>query len=268
MTRSALKTTLKKITAIIPAAALMLATAATTNSCKEKKIENTDMENIYDGPIVVLETTVGALKIKLYNATPKHRDNFLKLCTTKYYDKTCFHRVIDGFMIQGGDPYSRDTAKFRLWGQGGPDYTIPAEFNDSLRHCKGAVAAARIGNEANPRKASSGSQFYIVQSEKGCRHLDGEYTVFGQVIEGLELIDKIAGCDTDVLDRPYNPVYILSTWELKPIEPADSTVAGDSLAGKDSVAASGDNSKKPGDNGKEAGSDNGKKAGSDNAATK
>lgn len=153
-------------------------------------------------------TTHGTMRVKLYSKTPKHRDNFVKLVSEKYYDGIRFHRVIEGFMIQAGDPYSRDTSKIDLWGQGGPEYTVPAEFVSEYWHKKGALAAARKGDMANPKKASSGSQFYIVHDENACLHLDGQYSIFGEVTEGLEVIDKIASVDTDRYDRPYEDVII------------------------------------------------------------
>ena len=178
-------------------------------------------------------TTHGTMKIKLYSKTPKHRDNFKKLVAEKYYDGLRFHRVIEGFMIQGGDPFSRDTALINEWGKGGPDYTIPAEFASDYRHKKGAIAAARKGDLANPKKASSGSQFYIVQDEYGCAHLDGEYTIFGEVTEGLEVIDRIAAVATDRYSRPFEDVIIISVKQLGLPEPeaeADTTAteSGDS----------------------------------------
>lgn len=176
-------------------------------------------------PEFEMVTSHGTMKIKLYSKTPKHRDNFKKLVNEGYYDGMRFHRVIEGFMIQGGDPYSRDTAKIDLWGQGGPGYTVPAEFVSEYWHKKGALAAARKGDMANPRKASSGSQFYIVHDENACLHLDGEYTIFGEVTEGLEVIDAIAAVPTDRYARPYEDVMIISVKELKAepeAAPADS----------------------------------------------
>ena len=123
-------------------------------------------------PEFYIETTEGTIKVKLYSKTPKHRDNFCKLVAEHYYDSLLFHRVINGFMIQTGDPLTKDTSKVELYGTGGPDYTIPAEFVNEYYHKKGALAAARRGDTANPRKSSSGSQFYIVQYEMGCLHLD------------------------------------------------------------------------------------------------
>ena len=120
--------------------------------------ESTEMENAkINEPEFDIVTTHGTMRVKLYSKTPKHRDNFKKLVAEKYYDGIRFHRVIEGFMIQAGDPFSRDTAKINMWGQGGPDYTVPAEFVNEYWHKKGALAAARKGDMANPTKASSGS---------------------------------------------------------------------------------------------------------------
>ena len=226
-----------------------------------------------------IETEYGDMVFKLYDATPLHKENFIKLIEQGYFNDLLFHRAIDGFMIQGGDPNSRDAEAGIALGEGGPGYTIPAEFVDSLFHRKGAIAAARQGDNTNPEMRSSGSQFYIVQGiilddeavkkvedrinasrlEKltskyieeakieayntggtidyqvilpearkkaeeefkaegyykipenklkiyktigGTPHLDNAYTVFGEVIEGLEVIDKIAAVETDENDRP------------------------------------------------------------------
>jgi cyclophilin family peptidyl-prolyl cis-trans isomerase len=184
--------------------------------------------------LVEISTDYGNMIIKLYDATPKHRDNFVKLVEEGYYDDLLFHRVMKGFMIQGGDPDSKNAKKGQALGMGGPSYMIPAEFNDTLVHVKGALAAARNNN---PQKKSSGSQFYIVHGNKidaktldrmasrqgkrysteqrelyqtlgGTPQLDGEYTVFGRVIEGLDVIDKIAKVGTDGKDRPNEDVKI------------------------------------------------------------
>lgn len=179
-------------------------------------------------PEFELVTSLGTMKLKLYSKTPKHRENFTKLVAEKYYDGMRFHRVIEGFMIQGGDPYSRDTAQINLWGQGGPGYTVPAEFVNEYWHKKGAIAAARKGDMANPRKASSGSQFYIVHDENNCLHLDGQYTIFGEVIEGLEIIDKIASVATDRYDRPYEDVMIISIKALNSEQ--ETTAPADTIA--------------------------------------
>jgi cyclophilin family peptidyl-prolyl cis-trans isomerase len=159
-------------------------------------------------PVFDIVTTMGTIRVKLYKDTPKHRDNFIKLALTHYYDNVLFHRVIDGFMIQGGDPYTRDTSRVEEWGEGGPGYTIDAEILPEHRHKKGALAAARRGDLANPMRESSGSQFYLVQDSTNCKHLNGEYTVFGETIGGLNVIDRIARVQTDRLDRPVRPVVI------------------------------------------------------------
>lgn len=192
--------------------------------------ETTEMENTQIAePEYDIVTTHGTMRVKLYSKTPKHRDNFKKLAAEKYYDGIRFHRVIEGFMIQAGDPYSRDTSKIDMWGQGGPDYTVPAEFVNEYWHKKGALAAARKGDMANPKKASSGSQFYIVHDENACLHLDGQYSIFGEVTQGLEVIDKIAQVPVDRMDRPYEDVIILSVNPVvvEPEVPAqtDSTAA-------------------------------------------
>ena len=189
-------------------------------------------------PEFEIKTTHGTMKLRLYSQTPKHRENFVKLVAEKYYDGLRFHRVIDGFMIQGGDPFSRDTAMINRWGMGGPDYTIPAEFVPEYRHKKGAIAAARKGDMANPKKASSGSQFYIVQDEYGCCHLDGEYTIFGEVYEGLDVIDAIASVATDPYNRPYEDVLIISIERIGLPEPVQTEEATDTTETADSSAMS------------------------------
>ena len=160
-------------------------------------------------PIFDIVTNLGTIKVKLYAKTPAHRRNFEKLALTGFYDGLLFHRVINGFMIQGGDPYTRDSLLVDKYGQGGPGYTVPAEFVPEYRHKKGALAAARRGDAANPERESSGSQFYLVQDEKACAQLDGAYTVFGETVEGLAVIDKIAAVAHDQRDRPKSDVRIL-----------------------------------------------------------
>lgn len=159
-------------------------------------------------PVFDIITSMGVIKVKLYADTPKHRENFAKLALEKYYDGTLFHRVINGFMIQGGDPLTKDAANKPRFGTGGPDYTVPAEFVPEHVHKKGALAAARRGDAVNPYKESSGSQFYLVQGD--ARFLDGEYTVFGETIEGLDVIDKIAAVQTDARDCPVQDVKIVT----------------------------------------------------------
>ncbi len=179
---------------------------------------------------VRITTTQGECVLKLYDETPLHRNNFIKLVRAGYYEDLMFHRVIQHFMIQGGDPNSRYAAEKQRLGEGGPEYTIPAEINDSLFHKKGVIAAAR---DENPDKASNGSQFYLVQGRiftdsgldsleqlrlggrrippyqrevykalGGTPHLDGSYTVFGEVVSGIDVIDRIAAVETDRYDRP------------------------------------------------------------------
>ncbi len=171
----------------------------------EKKLSDLAEEPIFD-----IVTNYGVIKIKLYKDTPLHKANFAKLALSGFYDGLLFHRVINGFMIQGGDPLTKDPANADRFGTGGPGYTVPAEILPQYRHKKGALAAARRGDAANPMKESSGSQFYIVQNEQTCAQLDGQYTVFGETIEGLDVIDKIAAVETDRRDRPVSQVKIVS----------------------------------------------------------
>jgi len=185
--------------------------------------------------LIKFETSKGNMVVKLYNETPAHRDNMIKLIKEGFYKDQLFHRVIKDFMIQGGDPHSTGAEKGQRLGSGGPGYTVPAEFNDNLIHKKGALAAARKGDSVNPEQASSGSQFYLVQGRVlspeelnilaqrgmaafteesaeiyttlgGTPHLDGSYTVFGEVIEGLEIIDIIASSPCDAYNRPIEDV--------------------------------------------------------------
>ena len=238
--------------------------------------------------LITLKTSAGDISMILYDETPQHKENFVKLARDGYYDGVLFHRVINDFMIQAGDPNSKGAKDGERLGNGGPEYTIPAEFNQKLFHIKGAVAAARQGDQMNPEKRSSGSQFYIVDGKKfseeeltldlqqlnyyfsqllnqeeyadlrqevirlqeeqkfqqlqqrvlaykdvvekefdvnltkeypqerleaytttgGAPHLDDAYTVFGQVVEGLDVVEKIAGTDTDQADRPLEDVVI------------------------------------------------------------
>ncbi|GAB4323536.1 MAG: peptidylprolyl isomerase [Bacteroidales bacterium] len=184
---------------------------------------------------IKIHTPMGDMMAVLYNETPKHRDNFIKLVRSGWYEKSPWHRVINHFMIQGGQ-----NADGRL----DPGYTVPAEFVPGLFHKKGVLAAARMPDQVNPEKASSGSQFYIVQGKVytpeeldmiarrynvnltneqieayttvgGTPHLDGTYTVFGEVIEGLDVIDKIASVKTGEYDRPVENVWM----EISIIEP-------------------------------------------------
>lgn len=141
--------------------------------------------------LVELSTAHGTMILYMYKGTPKHRANFHKLVGEGFYNDTEFHRIIPNFMIQGGDPLSKDSDRSND-GTGGPGYTIPAEIDvNKYTHTLGAVAAARIGDQQNPTRASSGSQFYIVVSESGTKHLNGAYTVFGQVIQNTSVAQTI-----------------------------------------------------------------------------
>ena len=245
--------------------------------------------------LITIKTKFGDMKAILYNETPKHKENFVKLINEGFYDSLAFHRVIQNFMIQSGDPNSRNASAGQPLGSGGPGYTIPAEFNPKLFHKRGALSAARMGDNVNPQKESSGSQFYIVQGQVmneaalttdlnklsssvfqyieanndtllrnelvllyqtdqseylqkilslketvagelntsftkdypadrleayttvgGAQHLDDAYTVFGQVVEGLEVIDLIAAERTDGRDRPLKDIHMVITIEEVP----------------------------------------------------
>ena len=223
-----------KKTVLIIAAMLILASCACRNESEKAAETATEMENkVIAEPEFDIVTSHGTMRVKLYGKTPKHRDNFIKLVKEKYYDGIRFHRVIEGFMIQTGDPFSRDTALIDRWGMGGPDYTVPAEFVNEYWHKKGALAAARKGDMANPTKASSGSQFYIVHDENACLHLDGQYTIFGEVTEGLEIIDRIAVVPVDRYDRPYEDVIIET---IRPVV-EEVEVKADSTAVQDTAKA-------------------------------
>lgn len=197
--------------------------------------------------IVQFETNKGNICIALFDETPQHRDNFVKLVSQGYYDGTLFHRVIRDFMIQGGDPDSKGAPKGKMLGDGGPEYTLPAEIRfPDLYHKRGMVAAARESDDVNPEFRSSGSQFYIVwgrrmnsveakkyrqkwydegiedthfiiddyQQYGGTPHLDGSYTVFGEVVEGLNVVKEIQSVSTDRNDRPLDDVVVLKAYVL------------------------------------------------------
>ena len=203
--------------------------------------------------LVRMHTTAGVVDLRLYNETPAHRDNFVKLVKECYFDSLLFHRVIPDFMIQAGDPDSKHAPKGAMLGNGGPAYSVAAEFMPELHfHKRGALAAAREGDDVNPSKSSSASQFYIVwgrvftkeqlevlkknykrmtgrdmnitpQQEEaytttgGTPHLDGEYTVFGEVVDGLKVVDAIQHVRCDRNDRPLDDVRIIRT-ELKRVK--------------------------------------------------
>ena len=198
---------------------------------------------------IEMVTSHGTMILRLSDSTPLHRDNFLRLVKSGYYNNVLFHRVIKNFMIQAGDPKSRGAESGIPLGNGGPGYTVPAEFRPSLFHKKGALAAARMGDDVNPGKASSGSQFYIVQGKVftdvgldtlestrlkgyklplahrevyktlgGTPHLDQNYTVFGELISGTEVLDAIASTETSKAtdrDRPLTDVKILDVKLIK-----------------------------------------------------
>ncbi|TGE22052.1 peptidylprolyl isomerase [Hymenobacter aquaticus] len=152
--------------------------------------------------VVTLSTSLGDIRIILFDATPLHKANFLKLAESGFYNGTTFHRIIQNFMIQGGDGNSKDSNPANDGLGPDNDKTIPAEIRPEFTHKYGAMAAARQGDFVNPTKASSSTQFYIVQNHDGTPHLNGGYTVFGQVISGLDIVDKIAAQPKDMRDRP------------------------------------------------------------------
>ncbi len=163
--------------------------------------------------LITLSTDYGDIFIILSNKTPRHKANFLKLAQSGFYNGTTFHRIIKGFMIQGGDPNSKDNDPNND-GMGSPGYTIPAEFDTSLNHNWGAVAAARMGDNVNPNRESSGSQFYIVENRTGTHFLDKNYTVFGQVIKGMDVVEKIAIQPKNPSDRPMKDIKMNMKVEL------------------------------------------------------
>lgn len=220
-------------------AACSLLLAASSFAQQDVKLKKKDRKRDIE-----MVTTEGTIVLRLSDSTPLHRDNFLRLVKSKYYDSVLFHRVIKNFMIQGGDPDSKRAAAGVALGEGGPGYTIPAEFRTTLFHKKGVLAAAR---DNNPEKASSASQFYIVQGKKftdagldsvetfrlkrklpadqrevyktigGTPHLDQNYTVYGEVVRGLDVVDRIAAVPTSRTppDRPVTDVRIIKARLVK-----------------------------------------------------
>ena len=230
---------MKKIALALISVSLAFISVAQKDSTIRKKDRKRD---------VLLQTNYGDIIVRLYDSTPLHRDNFLKLVKTGFYDSVLFHRVIQDFMIQSGDPNSKQAKPGQPLGNGGPGYTIPAEFRPTIFHKKGVIAAARMGDNVNPEKASSGSQFYIVQGRiftdagldsvetfrlkrkippeqrevyktiGGVPHLDQAYTVFGEVVKGLDVVDKIAAVQTSKAadrDRPLEDVKIVKAKLIK-----------------------------------------------------
>lgn len=224
---------------------ILLSITALSSCSSQKKIESEQKETAKSATTetkndkmtqILIKTSMGDITIALYNETPLHRDNFIKLVKESYYDGVLFHRIIKGFMIQTGDPDSKTAKPGQRLGMGGPAERIPAEFVPTLFHKRGAVAAAR---DNNPAKASSGSQFYIVDGDifpqdkldmiaartgktfspeqvqayttiGGAPFLDGDYTVFGEVVSGMEVVDKIAAQEKDGNDRPLEDIKIIS----------------------------------------------------------
>ncbi len=219
------------------------ATACTGNRQKKGDAEQTS------GTLAQVETSLGKFTLRLYDETPVHRDNFIKLVKEGFYDSVLFHRVIKDFMVQAGDPESKNADDTCFLGLTDIGYALPAEFRPDLFHKKGALAAARQGDDVNPKRESSGSQFYIVTgrrysrgelhdlekqrntaltdnlktppfrfseaqieaytSQGGAPHLDGRYTVFGEVVNGMDVIEKIEAVETNDDDRPVSNVRIL-----------------------------------------------------------
>ncbi|MCZ2139871.1 MAG: peptidylprolyl isomerase [Bacteroidia bacterium] len=182
----------------------MLLSVLAFAACKKEEAVTAEKPETKDTTekIIEIKTSYGTMYMWLYKETPLHRANFLALADTNFFDGTTFHRIIKDFMIQGGDPNSKDTIATND-GQGGPGYTIPAEIDATkLKHARGEVGAARLGDAQNPTRASSGSQFYICHSTSGTQHLNGLYTVFGKIISGIEVVDSIAIKPKDANNRP------------------------------------------------------------------
>ena len=208
--------------------------------------QNIDLqkENTMGNTYVEMQTTYGNIVVLLYDDTPLHRENFIKLVNDKVYDGVLFHRVIEGFMIQSGDPDSKNAKPGQMLGEGNLGYNLKAEFRPNLFHKRGALAAAREGDDVNPQKESSSCQFYIVQGRTwsdaelnmigqryrkefpeeqrevyrtigGAPHLDGDYTVYGEVVEGMDVVDKIAASKRDRFDRPLEDIKIISANVIK-----------------------------------------------------
>jgi cyclophilin family peptidyl-prolyl cis-trans isomerase len=226
--------------------ALLIAFSAITSAWSQQEIQLKKKDRRRD---VLLQTNYGDIIVRLSDSTPLHRDNFLKLVKSGYYDSVLFHRVINRFMIQAGDPESKRAPGGVGLGNGGPGYKVPAEFRTTLFHHKGVIAAARESDDVNPEKASSGSQFYIVQGRTftdagldsvetfrlrrkiptayrevyktmgGTPHLDQGYTIFGEVVKGIEVVDSIAAVATSKnqssKDRPLEDVRIIKAKLIK-----------------------------------------------------
>ena len=162
--------------------------------------------------VMVVETTMGTVEFKLYNETPLHRDNFIRLAEEHYFDSLLFHRVIDGFVIQGGDPNSKYAKPGELLGDGEPDFRVPAEIrvDQGITCVKGSILAAREGDDVNPNRESCASQYCFMM--RPCPHLDGAYTVFGEVTEGMDVLEAIQKVATDEYDRPLEDIRMLKVY--------------------------------------------------------
>ena len=162
--------------------------------------------------VMVVETTMGTVEFKLYNETPLHRDNFIRLAEEHYFDSLLFHRVIDDFVIQGGDPNSKYAKPGEMLGDGEPDYRVPAEIrvDQGITCVKGSILAAREGDDVNPERESCASQYCFMM--RPCPHLDGGYTVFGEVTAGMDVLEAIQKVETDEYDRPLEDVRMLKVY--------------------------------------------------------
>ncbi|MCK5856387.1 MAG: peptidylprolyl isomerase [Bacteroidales bacterium] len=182
---------------IFPILSLILISLLLSSACTKDSDDDIDDGNETKYGVINIQTNKGDIVLWLYDETPLHKNNFDSLAKAGFYNGLIFHRVIDEFMIQGGDPTGS--------GSGGPGYTIAAEIKSNLKHKYGAVGAAR---DNNPEKRSNGSQFYIVEKSSGTPHLNGDYTVFGETIKGLDVVSKIAAVATNSSDKPLNDVVM------------------------------------------------------------
>ncbi len=200
-----LKLNIFLLLAVVAGFTTAFAADAVTNAPADAKPAATNNE------VAIIKTSEGTMVVEFYpDVAPNHVANFKKLARSGFYDGTCFHRVIPGFMIQGGDPNTKDDSKKDSWGMGGPGYSVKAEFN-SKHHARGILSMARASDPD-----SAGSQFFICQAD--CGQLDGQYTVFGNLIKGFDVLDKIANTPTEAPDRPIKRVNV----ESIRIVPADA----------------------------------------------
>lgn len=203
------------LAALLWLGATTTSSAQTTPAAKPAKLKKSRKDELVTLHVTQGDAVLGDIKILLYDQTPLHKQNFLQKAKSGFYNGTTFHRVIPNFMVQGGDANSKNDDP-NDDGLGQPqDPTIPAEILPTLLHKRGAVAAARQGDAVNPQRASSSSQFYIVQNTTGTPFLNNQYTVFGQVVQGQAVVDKIAEAKTTGPDRPVTPIRM--TMSLKKI---------------------------------------------------